>query len=132
EYNTANSSVAAPAPGPYDQQAIRYLYGQSPDLPTLPFCTDEDTDFDPNCVRFDTGVTPLTNSQIPRYRQLTGFLFNGQIPPAFTSTVLQTTGPQLLDYARAGTPSEALTAYQAALDGARPPLTAAQVANPVY
>jgi Met-zincin len=48
-------------PGPYDIEAIRYLYQQSPDLPSQPFCTDDDLGFDPNCMIFDSGAAPLTD-----------------------------------------------------------------------
>src|SRR5439155_13780113 len=110
-----------------------YLYGQSPDLPSFPFCTDEDIFTDPNCVQFDTpSPTPLGAFQIPRYQRLIGLLLHGQVSPAFTRLVLASPGSQLLAYARAGTPDEAITAWIAGLGGIRAPLPAQFAADPVY
>jgi hypothetical protein len=133
EYNSLSVRIANPTPGAYDAQAIHHLYGLSPDLPTLPFCSDESLAFDPNCVTFDPpSPTPLTTFQIPRYRILVGRLLTGVVSPAATRSLLGLSGTQLYAYARAGTASEAAAAWQAALDGVRAPLTAEQLANPVY
>jgi len=133
EYNLSSVVIAHPEPASYDRQAIDYLYGRSTALPTLPFCTDEDSTVDPNCVRFDlASPTPLTAYQIPRYRQVLRLLFTGAVPVQFVSSFLRTYGTPLYAYARAGTPAEAIAAWQAALDGVRAPLTAAQAADPTY
>jgi Met-zincin len=133
EYGVLSARTAHPTPGPYDEQAIHYLYGQSSALPTSPFCNDEDLFTDPNCVQFDPpSPTPLTTFQVPRYRQLLALLFGGSVSPVFTSALLANAGTQLYAYARAGTPAEATVAWQAALDGVRAPLSATQASNPVY
>jgi hypothetical protein len=133
EYSLLSVRIAQPTPAVYDQQAIHYLYGQSPDLPTAPFCTDEDLAVDPNCIQADgPSPTPLVDFQIPRYRGVIGQLLGGALPPAFTSFFLSIAGTELYGYARAGTPAEAAAAWQAALDGVRAPLTAAQAGNPIY
>ncbi len=46
-------------PGPYDEAAIRYLYGLSSALPSQPFCTDPQTSVDPDCGRYDISAQPL-------------------------------------------------------------------------
>jgi hypothetical protein len=123
EYNVSSASIAQPIPGAYDREAIKYLYGQSPTLPTLPFCTDEDTEIDPNCVRFDDpSPTPLIDYQIPQYADFTSALLAGVFPPRLAALIVQFFGAEVLGYARAGTPAEAATAWTAALAGARSPL----------
>ena len=59
--------IAMAAPGSYDVDAIRWLYGLSQDLPQQPFCTDEDTSSDVDCTRFDATVDPLTQFWGPSY-----------------------------------------------------------------
>jgi hypothetical protein len=59
DYVNDDIRIAAPAPGSYDVEAIRHLYGLSPTPPTQPFCTDEQTEIDPACARFDEGADPL-------------------------------------------------------------------------
>jgi Met-zincin len=60
-------AISAPIPQAYDRDAIRYLYGLSPDLPAQPFCTDQDTALDPNCTLFDAKANPLSEWWQPRY-----------------------------------------------------------------
>ncbi|HMG54913.1 MAG TPA: zinc-dependent metalloprotease [Kofleriaceae bacterium] len=123
EYSVLEAAIAAPTPGPYDQAAIKYLYGVSGDLPTQPFATDEDTLFDPNAVRFDIPTpTPLTDYQIPQYTDFTSALFAGQFPPAVAPLIVQFFGTEVLGFARTGTAAEATAAWTAALAGARSPL----------
>jgi Met-zincin len=123
EYSTLEASIAQPTPGPYDRAAIKYLYGQSADLPTQPFATDEDTLFDPNAVRFDAPTpTPLTDFQIPQYTSFTDALFAGVFPPAVSPLIVQFFGTEVLGFARTGTAADASAAWTAILDGARAPL----------
>lgn len=56
-------------PGPYDEAAIRYLYGLSSALPTQPFCTDPDTLVDPTCNRGDATSNPLDLFHGVNYRE---------------------------------------------------------------
>ncbi len=134
EYSDLDSSVAAPTPGAYDIAAIKFLYGQATTLPTQPFCTDEDTLSDPNCVRFDPPTaTPLTDYQIPLYNLVVSLFTDGQIPAAFADLYFGFYGTELLGYARAGTPAEAAAAWNTALNGLRAPIPAATLAaKPSY
>jgi hypothetical protein len=132
EYNLAEVAFVQPQPGPYDHQAIKFLYGMTPDLPVSQFCTDEDTLFDPNCVRFDPGTpTPLYDYQIADYAFFTGLLLEGAFPPDLASIIVQIFGQELYGYARAGTPDEARDAWEAALAGARVPVSPTATAEGV-
>ena len=52
--------------GGYDIAAIQYLYGLSAELPTQPFCNDQDADVvDPDCRRRDQGARPLSDFFLP-------------------------------------------------------------------
>ncbi len=134
EYNDAEASIAQPTPALYDVQAISYLYGSSPDLPTAPFCTDDATLVDPNCVRFDPPTpTPLVDYQIPFYELVVSLFLDGSIPVDFADLYLSFYGTELIGYARAGDPAEANAAWAALLAGVRAPISAAALAsNPAY
>lgn len=73
EYVDDQDAVYADVPGAYDHQAIKYLYGLSTELPTLPFCNDSgvfpaDASLtDPLCLPFDRGVDPLNENYGPRF-----------------------------------------------------------------
>lgn len=118
EYNVADVSFVQPVPGPYDIDAIRYLYGLAPDLPGQPFCTDEDTLFDPNCVRFDSpSPTPLYDYQLPFYTFVGSLFLDGSIPAEFADLYLSFYGLESMGYARAGDPTEAIAAWSALVGG---------------
>jgi hypothetical protein len=76
EYAVNADSVAQPTPGPYDIDAIRYLYQYSADLPAQPFCTDEDTQVDPNCVIFDSQADPLHQYWPAYYARVTSLVID--------------------------------------------------------
>jgi hypothetical protein len=123
EYNLADVAFVQPEPGPYDVDAIRYLYGLSSALPAQPFCTDEHTQLDPNCVRFDVpSPTPLVDYQIPQYQFLLGWFLEGWLPPELTDLYFSYYGLELMGYARAGDPWEAQAAWNEILDGVRAPI----------
>lgn len=127
EYNASVAAIAQPVPGPYDHQAIKYLYGLSQNLPTLPFCTDEQTETDPNCVRFDDPTpTPLTDYQIPLYSEYRDLLLQGYFPPSLASLIVQIFGTEVLGFTRRGTAADTAASWTAVLDGARGTLTPAQ------
>lgn len=134
DYNALVASLAQPTPGAYDTDAIRYLYGLSPSLPGQPFCTDEGTEVDPNCVRFDDpSPQPLYDYQIPFYQLIVSLTVDGYIPLELTELYLSIYGTEMLAYARAGTPAEATASWQAALDGVRAPIDPATLSSaPVY
>jgi len=123
EYNDLAASLAQPTPAAYDHDAIHYLYGMSPALPAQPFCTDDATLFDPNCVRFDPGTpTPLADYQIPFYQLVTSLILDGTIPSDLIELYLSFYGTELVGYARTGTAAESNAAWTALLDGVRAPL----------
>jgi hypothetical protein len=123
EYSVDAAAIAQPTPGPYDRDAIHYLYGASTDLPAQPFCTDEDTRLDPDCVRFDDpSPNPLVDDRIPIYQLVLSLFFDGSFPLEVADLFLGHYGTQLYAYVRAGTPEQAALAWQAALDGVRVPL----------
>ncbi len=129
EYNVSAAAIAQPTPGAYDHEAIKYLYGLSDQLPALPFCTDQDTEIDPNCVRFDDPTpTPLTEYQIPTYTLFKDRLLVGFYPPSLAALIVQLFGAELLGFARLGTAADATAAWTAALAGARVPVPAARAA----
>jgi Met-zincin len=82
DYATDDDSVAQPVPGPYDIDAIKYLYQYSSDLPAQPFCTDQDTQVDPNCVLFDSQADPLHQYWPSVYELYTSFVLSGA-PPVY-------------------------------------------------
>lgn len=123
EYSVLEAAIAQPTPGPYDRDAIKYLYGQSTALPAQPFATDEDTLTDPEAVRFDAPTpTPLIDYQIPLYTEFSSALLDGQFAPSVAPLIVQAFGTEVLGFARRGTPTQATTAWAAVLAGARSPL----------
>lgn len=129
EYNLADVSFVQPHPGPYDIDAIRYLYDLSPSLPWQPFCTDDHTTTDPNCVRFDVPSTaPLVDYQIPQYQFLMTWFLEGWLPPDLVELYFTYYGLELMGYARAGAPGEAQAAWTTILDGVRAPIDPAVLA----
>ncbi|NJM91242.1 MAG: hypothetical protein HC863_03070 [Myxococcales bacterium] len=118
EYNVSAPPIAQPTPGEYDRQAIKYLYGLSSELPTLPFCTDENTETDPNCVRFDDPTpTPLTDYQIPQYTDFKDLLLAGVFPPSVAPLIVQFFGTEVLGFTRRGSAADAALSWNAMLDG---------------
>ena len=67
DYVELEDAIHGDTPGPYDVQAVRYLYGLDPRPPTLAFCTDPDTVIDPYCNRHDRFDEPLTKWYVPRF-----------------------------------------------------------------
>jgi hypothetical protein len=99
EYSTDPDTVLAPDPGPYDAAAIRYLYQLSNELPTQPFCTDEDIALDPECAIFDSGADPLRDWFEPRYAAIVDLIFELNAP----ATALEFADlNRLLAFARVG------------------------------
>jgi hypothetical protein len=80
EYPENADAVAIAGPREYDRSAIRYLYQQTPDLPSEPFCTDQDTAIDPTCIRFDSGADPLHEWAAPGHEFVLDLIFDGLLP----------------------------------------------------
>jgi hypothetical protein len=128
EYITIEDTIAmGPHLGSYDIAAIRYLYGLSPDLPTDPFCNDNQADIvDPDCRRRDMGVTPLTDHFIPTQRAAIEPFLAGR-----TNSFITPSG--LLPHMRLGsTPAVRLQAYGGAMELLRAPVTPPPDAPPTF
>ena len=81
EYIDDFDQVNVFTPQSYDVAAIRLLYGLADAEPTEPFCTDEDTQADPDCTRFDVGADPLNEFFGPIYLDTVGtFLTDPSFP----------------------------------------------------
>ncbi len=118
EYNIADVSFVQPVPGPYDIDALRFLYGMSPNLPSQPFCTDDDTLYDPNCVRFDDpSPTPLYDYQLPWYTYVASMFLDGWLPVDYADLYLGYYGLETMGYARGGDATESITAWSALVGG---------------
>ena len=126
DYNNIDESVASPIPQAHDIQAIHYLYGLSPDLPSLPFCTDGDTRFVADCQRFDSGADPLEDFLAPNHSFIVEFILTGDFPLFFLDFYLNET----LGYARADFGARAARGLQVALDRSAVPVDATTAGNP--
>jgi hypothetical protein len=130
DYVSASLAAGGSIPGPYDVDAVRFLYGLSPALPAQPFCTDGDVPFDPTCERFDATADPLRLFFNPRY--------------AFYAHLFLTTGDpailriadaylnKLLSFAKNGlSPADRLDGFSLAARPVQVPVGADQIAaNP--
>ncbi|MCP3162763.1 zinc-dependent metalloprotease [Myxococcus qinghaiensis] len=123
DYTSDLDNVYGDMPGPYDVQAVRYLYGLSPDLPTYPFCTDPDTRVDPTCNRYDRFDEPLTKFYVPALHQALAQLMAAS-PATYPrlAYLFNTNANSVFQFVRAGSASTQLLAYQLALQTVRPPL----------
>ena len=111
-------------PGPYDVDAVKWLYGLSTALPTQHFCTDEDVGVDPDCTPYDATDDPLTKYYAPTYDSVLGDFLSGAspIPP-------NTTLNNVLKYVRAGSAAQRLGAWQTALGELAVPADATKIAT---
>ncbi|MDB4970043.1 MAG: hypothetical protein JWN44_5732 [Myxococcales bacterium] len=80
EYIQDADAVAAGRnmPGPYDVDAIKYLYGLATTPPAQSFCTDDSVVTDPYCQTFDRTEDPLIKYWGRSYNILLGRILNGQ------------------------------------------------------
>jgi hypothetical protein len=68
-------------PGPYDRDAIGYLYGTSPELPTShAFCTDSDLALSASCQKNDSGAEPLSDFWTPAYSFVESLILDSGYP----------------------------------------------------
>ena len=135
DYTHEEIDAHAPGPGPYDVEAVRYLYGLSATLPTHPFCTDSDVPFSPLCQRNDWGADPLFDNKAPVYNLLVSLILDGVVPADdpdygwWTDWYLN----GVLAFARdPGTvdPAERTAAVTIAFDRMGAPMSAADLASP--
>jgi hypothetical protein len=129
DYMFQEERIAVHTPGPFDVQAIRWLYGLAPDKPTLPFCNDDDVSTDPDCRKFDRGADPMNGFWKTQYARMQGWMFNLTF---LNDDWFDWSTDGLLGYARAGSGDVPKAAYAIVTAGARPPITAAQAADPKY
>ncbi|NPD22099.1 zinc-dependent metalloprotease [Corallococcus exiguus] len=129
DYVANEDSVLDSAPGPYDVQAVRYLYGLDTQLPTWAFCTDQDRFTDPRCAMYDrtSDTFSFTLADFNVYAQ--SFLTTASVTNRLNLT-LSTRTNQVLGFVRAGT--EQVRAYQDILAQVRPPLVVPPGAPAVY
>lgn len=127
-----SDAIAVPTPEAYDRDAIRFLYGLSQDVPAQPFCTDEDTEIDPNCTRFDSQANPLQEFWQPQYAAGSAQILARGLPV----DLLESVGlNEILGYARAPgfvTSSERLAALQVALGPVAVPFAAEHLEEPSF
>jgi hypothetical protein len=127
EYILDDDAVAGgrDKPGPYDIDAIKYLYGMATDYPTQLFCTDEDTLADPDCNVFDRGADPLKDWFGPNYRSVIDSFLDGT-----SSVAPNTTLNGVLKYVRAAaTSTRRVSAFQTALKSLQIPVDATKLST---
>ena len=118
-------------PGQYDRDAVRYLYGLSPDLPEQPFCTDEDLQVSPICQIFDSGASPLYDWWVPNYQFLESLILDLGLPVDFLDSFYLN---EVLEFARdVGfvDPVQRTDAIRLAFDRTAVPMSAADASDPV-
>jgi uncharacterized protein DUF4953 len=133
DYSTDEDSQALPEAGPYDVDALHYLYGISPDLPVQPFCSEGDLVLDPTCAVFDSGAHPLGDYWLPYYRATIDASFEADAEAAD----LDASGlNEVLSFARVAAGDTAvpsadrLAALGGAFEAARIPMSPADAADP--
>jgi hypothetical protein len=120
-------SIATPAPGAYDVDAVRFLYGLSTSPPAQPFCTDEDLELDPLCAQLDDGVDPLVKYWAPRFvRAVNGVIDD----PELTDADFDGLSQGVLSFVRAGQDGDPLRAWEIAMADLRAPIAPELAADP--
>lgn len=117
--------------GTYDVDAVRYLYGLSPDLPAQAFCTDDAVGFDPDCQRFDFGADPFAATWQPRWELLRDYFVRFGVDASFLR-YFSTYSSGVLDYANNGDWTESNRALDTMLDQVGAPLEPALLADPSF
>lgn len=124
DYLDESDELEMTIPGPYDVDAIAYLYDLSAQLPAQPFCTDEDALTDPSCASYDKGASPLTEHWAPQYNELLDTLFFfGFVPPR----VFDAFSAPTLGFVRKGEGEQARQAFEVAFSRVGVPLDPALV-----
>jgi hypothetical protein len=132
DYTDFETRVAqGTALGTYDVDAVRYLYGLSPDLPAQPFCTDDAVGFDPDCQRFDTGADPFAATWQPRWELLRDFFVRYGVDASYLE-YFTTYSSGVLDYANNGDFAQSNRALDTMLDQVAAPLDPALLADPTF
>ncbi len=123
EYVVEDQAIELAGPQAYDRDAVRWLYRLSRDLPAQPFCTDEDTEFDPLCTRFDATASPLEAWDGAYYAlDAEGFALGLGPEPEGTLNAM-------LKWVRVGTPEQQAQAWDLVVAPALTPPLGAQPQN---
>jgi hypothetical protein len=130
DYISASMAAAGSIPGPYDVDAVRFLYGLSPALPAQPFCTDGDVPFDPTCERFDATADPLRLYFNPRYTLFANLFLTTGDPTIFRTADAYLN--KLVSFAKNGlSPADRLDGFSFAARPVQVPVGADKIAaNP--
>ena len=127
DYLDNDTSILVTKPGAYDTDAVKLLYGLTQTPPAQPFCTDEDTQADPHCNRFDYPGDPMTATYIPLYQGFLNQFLTGQTPSAPNNSL-----NNVLKFVRNGTAAEIPQAWAATIGAVHAPLTTAQLQQAGY
>jgi hypothetical protein len=130
DYVPDELAVTAPVPGPYDIDAIRYLYDLAPTPPGQPFCTDDDIGADPSCNMFDATDDPLRKFYGAGYTQFATEL----LETGFASGSVDYNLAHVVSYARrSAAAADRQAALAIALAPIKTPIPAEKVAShPTY
>ena len=132
DYSVDEDAVYLYTPGPYDVEAVRYLYGLSTQLPTLAFCTDDETAVDPYCNPSDRFDDPLTKYYIPRFHERVDVWLRGTRPISQLLRSFDFYVKFPLQFVRAGNAQTRASAYLLILAPVRPPLQVPDGAPATY
>lgn len=131
DYSLDDDAIQVTAPGAYDVQAVRYLYGMDSGLPTLPFCTDQDRATDPRCATYDRGSNPI-QFRLYYFNDLAQRYLTTEQVASYFDAALSVRINKILDFVRVGPTASQLEAYQGILASVRPPLAIPQGAPAFY
>ncbi|MFP2903649.1 zinc-dependent metalloprotease [Pyxidicoccus sp. 3LFB2] len=120
DYLEDAEAILMDEPGPYDVEAVRYLYGLSSQLPTHAFCAT--TGVDPYCNASDRFDDPLRKFYIPRFHARIDGWMRGTRPLAQVLRSFDFEVKFPLQFVRAGDAQTRAAAYSLALAPLRPPL----------
>ena len=84
EYVLDDETHLRSQPGPYDVDAVKYLYGLAPEPPRQLFCQESDLDRDPTCATYDTSDEPLGKYWGPFFQRSALAFLRGADPPRFS------------------------------------------------
>lgn len=117
--------------GPYDVDAVRYLYGLSPDLPAQPFCTDDLIGLDPDCQHFDTSADPFAVTWQPRWELVRDLVVRYGFEPWYVE-FFASYAYGILDYANNGDWAQSSRAADLMLAEVSAPIDPALLADPWF
>ncbi|MCP3139714.1 zinc-dependent metalloprotease [Pyxidicoccus xibeiensis] len=122
DYSEPEDAIYLAAPGAYDLQAVRYLYGLSTQLPGQAFCTDEQLRVDPYCNPNDRFDDPLTKFYLPRFHEQLDEWMRSPLRIELFHAIFNYEVNEPLTFVRAGPAQSQATAYQRVMAPVRPPL----------